>query len=174
MDAPAHARRQERPAPPQSFGTAREEAVTDRAIADLSKMLESLSPKLRPGIWVYAVLPENAPVPGCAAAFVDEAEGRTVVLRQEDAEALGLTPLFRGKWITLRVHSCLTAAGMMARVAAALAEENIPANILAGFSHDHLLVPEDLPDQALACLRRLQEDAAMHVTSMRCDRTAFV
>ena len=131
-------------------------AVAGKALTDLREMLASLSPTCRPGIWVYAMLPEGMPVPECAAAVVAEAEGATVVLREEDAHALGLKALFRGSWITLRVHSSLDAVGLMARIATELAHKGIPCNVLAGFCHDHLLVPVDRTADTLACLSRLE------------------
>lgn len=164
MGNTAVASRQEGPAPLQSLGAARAKADDGHALTDLGQMLAGLSPELRRGIWVYAILPEGASVPARAAAVVAESEGRTVVLRAEDAESLRLTPLFRGRWITLRVHSCLSAVGLTARVAAALAEEGVPANMLAGYSHDHLLVPENLAERALHCLQRLQAGAARHLS----------
>ena len=46
------------------------------------------------------------------------------------------------------MHSALEAVGLTAAVATALAAAGIPANVLAGYSHDHLLVPEDRADDA--------------------------
>ena len=140
-------------------------ALERQTVNDLGQMLAGLSPELLPGVWVYAILPDGAPVPGSAAAVVQEAEGRTVVLRAEDAHELGLTPLFQGRWITLHVRSCLTAVGLTARVASELAQAGIPANMLAGFYHDHLIVPEDLTKKALRCLERLQAGAARLLSS---------
>ena len=48
--------------------------------------------------------------------------------------------------------------GLTAAVATALAAEAIPCNVLAGYHHDHLLVPVDRVDAAVACLARLRED----------------
>lgn len=156
----AQARNHNRPALPTRVCATRTKGLPGKALTDLGQMLASLSPKLRPGVWVYAVLPEGMAVPECAAAVVGEAEGCTVVLREEEADALGLTPLFRGRWITLQVHSCLTAVGLTARVAAELAEQAIPCNMLAGFSHDHLLVPVERTSDALTCLSQLQSEHA--------------
>jgi hypothetical protein len=40
-------------------------------------------------------------------------------------------------------------------VTRALADAGISCNVLAGFFHDHLLVPKDRADDALVVLRRL-------------------
>jgi hypothetical protein len=44
---------------------------------------------------------------------------------------------------------------MTAAVAQALAEVGIPCNVLAGFRHDHLLIPEEQADAAIGALRSL-------------------
>ncbi len=129
-------------------------------LRDLGALLAGLSPERVPGVWVVAVLPGGRPVPETAAATIREAEGLTVVLPEADAVSLGLTPLFRGAWITLRVQSDLAAIGLTAAVSAALGEAGIACNMLAGAHHDHLLVPADRADEALAVLARLQEQAS--------------
>lgn len=134
-----------------------EETGVVTPITDLRKLLSSLSPRKRPGTWVYAVLPNGAPFPSCAVATIAEAEGTTVVLRAEDAQSLGLQPLYEAAWITLEVHSSLAASGMVAKVAGVLAEQEIPCNVLAGYHHDHILVPEARAEDTLACLRHLQK-----------------
>ena len=59
-------------------------------------------------------------------------------------------------WLTLEVRSALDAVGSTAAVAAALAAENIPCNVLAGYHHDHLLVPIDKADLTIAVLKALR------------------
>ncbi len=55
-------------------------------------------------------------------------------------------------WITLRVHSALEAVGLTAAFSAALSREGISANVVAGYFHDHLFVPEDRRDDAMRVL----------------------
>ena len=55
----------------------------------------------------------------------------------------------------LDVHSALDAVGLTAALSSALAEEGIAANVLAGYFHDHILVPADRVDDAIECLTRL-------------------
>ncbi len=59
-------------------------------------------------------------------------------------------------WLTLTVESSLEAVGLTAAFAAALAERGIPANVLAGLRHDHVLVPVDRAEDAVAALRSLR------------------
>jgi hypothetical protein len=89
--------------------------------------------------------------PGIEAA-VREAEGLTVVLPRAEADSLGLSYDFVGAWITLEVHSALEAVGLTAAVSRALTEARISCNVLAGFHHDHLLVPVAEAARALEVL----------------------
>jgi hypothetical protein len=98
-------------------------------------------------------------VPASAVAFVAEDEGLSVVLEQADADARGLSYHFVAAWITLTVHSDLAAVGLTAAVSAALTEVGISANVIAGHHHDHLLVPVERSDEALAVLGRLSGGA---------------
>jgi uncharacterized protein len=105
----------------------------------------------RPGTFVYHQRPgAAAPVPG-ALAMIDEGDTTTYVV---DEMTLGGGE-FRSAWLTLTVHSALEAVGLTAAVAAALAAEGIPANVLAGYAHDHLLVPVERADEAIVAIRAL-------------------
>ena len=86
----------------------------------------------------------------------------TVILEEAAAAAAGLQPAFRAAWITLTVHSDLHAVGLTAAVSAALAAEGISVNIVAAVSHDHLFVPVERADDAIAILDRLQAEAQRH------------
>ena len=81
---------------------------------------------------------------------VREDEGVTVVVAQEAADALGLAYAYVAAWITLEVLSALEAVGLTAAVGRALADAGIGANVVAGFSHDHVFVPHDRADEAMA------------------------
>ncbi len=94
-----------------------------------------------------------------------EAEGLTVVLDEAAATQAGLPVLFRAAWISLTVHSDLEAVGLTAAVATALTHAGICCNVLAAACHDHLFVPVDAAQQALACLRALQRDAMAKATA---------
>jgi uncharacterized protein len=117
---------------------------------DLAALLATMEPLVRPGEFVYAV----GEVDG-AEALVREQEGVSVVLERGRADELGLAYDFVAAWITLSVHSALEAVGLTAAVAAALTEAGISCNVIAGYHHDHLLVPADRADEAVAVLRGL-------------------
>jgi hypothetical protein len=81
-------------------------------------------------------------------------EGRltTIVLPVEAAERAGQATTDRFAWLTLTVQSSLDAVGLTAAVSARLAAIGIPCNVLAGYHHDHLLVPIDRVDDAVRAL----------------------
>lgn len=121
---------------------------------DLELMLRTLDVERRPGTYTF-VTGEWPALAACAAATVTEVEGTTYVVGVDDAEAAGAAVDFRAAWLSLTVVSDLEAVGLTAAFARALADEGIPCNVLAGYHHDHLLVPEDRADDAVAALRRL-------------------
>jgi hypothetical protein len=83
----------------------------------------------------------EAPPLGDAFALIRESEGVTII-----------RPGTGWARITLGVHSSLAAVGFTARVADALAAQRISANMVAAFHHDHVFVPWDRRDEALAAL----------------------
>jgi hypothetical protein len=85
--------------------------------------------------------------------MIHEAEGLSQVLPLHEAQALGFDTSMPMAQITLTVHSALDGVGLTAAVAVALADAGIPCNMIAGYHHDHLFVPEALADAALAALR---------------------
>jgi uncharacterized protein len=128
---------------------------------DLARLLATLNVTARAGDVAFVARP--APDPTLAAlalAMVTEDEGVTYVLPCEVADARGLPYDFRAAWLTLGVHSALDAVGLTAAFATALARRGIACNVLAGFHHDHLLVPADRRDDALAVLADLARDGA--------------
>jgi hypothetical protein len=98
-------------------------------------------------------LGEDVPV----AATVAEDEGTTAVISTADALRLGLEPGFVAAWLTVNVNSALDAVGLTAAISGALATEGIPCNVLAGYHHDHVLVPIECAGQAIATLNALSE-----------------
>jgi len=125
--------------------------------SDLTALLANMHPVVREGDYVYALWPHGRPLEGGVEAAVREAEGLTVVLRRDEAERLGLEYDFVAAWITLQVHSALEAVGLTAAVSSALGAAGISCNVLAGFHHDHLLVPAGDSVHALEVLALLQK-----------------
>ena len=133
---------------------------------DLARMLATLQVDIREGEFVFvSAAKSQAALPlELAHASVLEDEGLTCVLRREDADARGLGYDFVAAWLSLRVHSALQAVGLTAAVSRVLAERGIACNVLAGFHHDHLLVPVDRCEDAVRVLHGLRgEDAATGV-----------
>jgi hypothetical protein len=94
----------------------------------------------------------TVPTEVMVAAMIVENEGVTSVVSVSDAERLGVTPEFVAAWLTLDVNSALDAVGLTAAVSSALAAGGIACNVLAGYHHDHLLVPEDDAARAVSIL----------------------
>jgi len=120
---------------------------------DLAAMLATLSVKRRPGVFAYIAV--QVPTPGLiAAAHAVVKEGRltTIVLPVDAAARAGQAADVQFAWLTLTVQSSLDAVGLTAVVSARLAAIGIPCNVLAGYHHDHLLVPVDRVDDAINVL----------------------
>jgi len=126
-------------------------------ISDLELLLERLSPEPRPGGFVFVPAEEVQPNDQICHAWVREPEGPSAVVRTEDAPSSGPgnRPVFG--WITLGVESDLESVGLTAAVSGALAAAGIPSNLLSGLRHDHVLVPFDDLDRALAILLDLSK-----------------
>ena len=124
---------------------------------DLKQLLAGLAPRLNAGDFVFITLKEHLPAHVRPLASFHEWEGESVVLRVEQAETMGLKhSADTYAWITLGVQSPLDSVGLTAAVAAALAAEGVPCNVVAAFHHDHLFVPSSDGPKALEILHRLQ------------------
>jgi hypothetical protein len=120
---------------------------------DLDRLLATLEPVRRPGEYVFVSTSDDVVL--SSLATVHEDEGVSHVVERSVADELGLVYDLVCAWLTMRVHSALDAVGMTAAMAAALTAEGISCNVIAGFHHDHLLVPADRADDAIAALRAL-------------------
>lgn len=129
------------------------------AITDLDLLLKSMSPKLLDGEYVFCCV--DGPLADYLhlepMATFREQEGLTLVVPRDKAELGGLT--FDGifRLITLTVHSSLQAVGLTAAFASQLAEHGISANVVAGYYHDHIFVPQEKAHAALQALESLAE-----------------
>jgi hypothetical protein len=124
---------------------------------NIKGLLAELSPRLNAGEFVFITLKERLPAHVRPLASFHEWEGESVVLRVEQAETIGLKHgADTYAWITLGVQSPLDSVGLTAAVAAELAAEGIPCNVVAAFHHDHLFVPSNVGTKALDILHRLQ------------------
>jgi len=126
--------------------------------SDLQVLLASMRPELLAERCVFLSIAgkhyghgaELEPIAMCM-----EREGLTLIAPLERAAAAGHRCDDVYRQISLSVHSSLNAVGLTAAISAALASHNISANVVAGFYHDHLFVPEQDADRALAILKEL-------------------
>lgn len=128
---------------------------------DLAALLAGMRPVLRPGVFVFATVPHGQELPAGLdplMVFAEE-EGRTLILRAQDAAAAGIPSEFPSRMITLQVHSSLDAVGFLAAITRALAAEGMGVNPVAGFFHDHLFVPESRAEDAMRVLEGMAASA---------------
>lgn len=122
---------------------------------DLDSLLRHLSPRLNDGRYVYTRVTSGVPAGADPIVTVREAEGLTLVIPQEQADELGLEYNYVAAWITLEVQSSLDAVGLTAAVSRALTAQDISANVVAGYTHDHLFVPFSRAADAMRTLAAL-------------------
>lgn len=127
----------------------------------LKDLITQLSPKLDSTTYVYCTVPKAKygdlehlnPIVSIA-----ELEGLTLVIPLDQAKAEGLNYYRVFRRITLEGHSSLEALGLTSVVTSLLAERGITTNVIAGFYHDHMFVPSDRTDEAMAALKELSEN----------------
>jgi hypothetical protein len=120
---------------------------------NLTRLVGSMRPVVRDGEYVFVSLSAPPGVP--CEAMIREDEGITCVVTRETADEMGWPYDFIAGWITLQVHSALEAVGLTASVSQAMTSQGISCNVIAGYFHDHLLVPVDRIDDAVAALGKL-------------------
>jgi hypothetical protein len=126
--------------------------------SNLKKLLNSMSPELMDGEYVFCSFPDAQygdysdlePI-----AAISELEGLTLIVPKSraDERSLAYESVFSG--ITLSIHSSLDAVGLTAAFSKKLTEYGISANVIAGFYHDHIFVQTDLAEKAIAALNEL-------------------
>jgi uncharacterized protein len=120
---------------------------------DLGMMLATLSVERRPGVFTYVAIERpTTDLTDVAHAIVVEGTQTTLVLPVESALRADLPFDVELAWLTLSVHSSLEAVGLTAAVSARLAALGIACNVIAGYRHDHLLVPVGRADEAIDAL----------------------
>lgn len=131
-------------------------------IRDTHAMLANMTPVLKDGEFVFCATTDADVIaralPLALGSFKEE-ESVTLILGRADAATLGFRETAPMRRIVLEVFSSLEGVGLTATVAGALAAENIPCNMVAAFHHDHVFVPTDMAERALAVLRDVQKRA---------------
>ena len=131
------------------------------ALKDLHNLLVSMQPVLLPGVFVFCTQAIGKALPDCQPlALFQETEGTTLILRQDEAERLGLDYTYPSRCLTLTVHSDLEAVGLLAAVTGCLAQAQISCNVISAYYHDHLFVSIQAADQALSLLEGLRKEAS--------------
>jgi uncharacterized protein len=116
-------------------------------VSDPARMVAEMAPRLDAQAWRFVVLADGD-LPADAFALIREDEGLTAIVPGEGGDFAR---------ITLMVHSALEGVGLTAAVSSALAAQGIACNVVAGFHHDHLFVPWERREEALAILQRLSQ-----------------
>ncbi len=128
------------------------------AETDLDTLIRNLEPRPLSATYVfcrledanYGALSHTSPL----ASFA-EPEGLTLVLTRESADQEGLAYEGTFRCISLQVHSSLEAVGLTAAVTGELAANDISANVIAGYHHDHVFVPSHQAESALRLLENM-------------------
>jgi hypothetical protein len=134
--------------------------VVNTGESDLLTLIAQMSPSLDDQIWAFVSVGEVSSeyFAEHVLATFQETEGMTLIVPWQRAEEFDVCsePMAR---ITLNIHSSLEAVGLTAAVSQALASEAISANVVAGFYHDHIFVPQTAGERAVACLKLLSAAA---------------
>lgn len=126
----------------------------------MSRLLADLAPRLLPERYVFYSLPHGSYGDGAdlapLACFREE-EGLTLVIPERCAKKNHIAYTSAFCCITLTVHSSLTGVGLTAAVSTELATHGISVNVIAAMYHDHLFVPADQAERALAALATVSD-----------------
>ncbi|MEW6342065.1 MAG: ACT domain-containing protein [Paraburkholderia sp.] len=127
---------------------------------DLAKLCATLSPVVAEATYVYCSFPDFALPAGLRVfCIVRELEGLTAIMERDEALRLGLAYIYTARLITLSVQSSLEAVGFIAVISRKLADAGISCNVIAGYYHDHILVPVDRADEAMTLLLEIASPA---------------
>lgn len=122
----------------------------------LDILLKHATPSINEGEFVFCSVtkpPQSLLV--SAIATIKEHEGYTLILPKKLAEEKGIDFSYVAAWITLKIHSDLAAIGLTAAFSSALAQHKISCNVIAGYYHDHIFVPHNDGEKAVAILSNL-------------------
>ena len=136
--------------------------MAEEVAHSLADMLATLSPKLQDETYLFVTLAGGQLPDGAvqsAIGWFRETEGISLILPRNAALSLGCANGSPMRQITLQVYSSLDGVGLTAAVAGRLAEHGIACNMVAAFHHDHIFIPADRAEEALALLQELQRDA---------------
>ncbi len=129
---------------------------------DLKALLEGMKPVMQDGTFVFCAVADGTEIPAAIRPrlIFREQEATTIVIRRDEADSLGFPCQFASRLITLTIQSSLEAVGFLAAITARLAKAGISVNAVSAFHHDHLFVPHDRADEALALLQSMSAQDA--------------
>jgi uncharacterized protein len=120
---------------------------------NLQILLSTMEPVLDENPFGFVSLPSGDELLSIVVPFavVREDEGVTIVMPLAALERHNLKSEAWAK-ISLTIHSSLSAVGLTAAIATELGKENISANVVAGYYHDHFFVQWDRRFDAMDAL----------------------
>tara|TARA_B100000214_G_scaffold63798_1_gene42005 strand:- start:11255 stop:11656 length:402 start_codon:yes stop_codon:yes gene_type:complete len=126
---------------------------------DLQDILKAINPSLVDEFFIFMTSKEpinnlvNSLNP--IAMFIEN-EGSTLVITKEiaDRNSIHYDAVF--KCISLGVHSSLESSGLIAIISGELSKQDIPANVFAGYFHDHIFVPSNKAEKALEIISSIR------------------
>lgn len=126
----------------------------------LDVLIKDMEPVLYDEIYVFATVEKkfNSFAVHPLMTFMEE-EGLTLILTRDSAIEHKLDYDFACRMITLNVHSSLDAVGFLTRITQRLAGLQMGVNPVSGFYHDHLFVPDDRAQDALAELKLMSSES---------------
>ncbi|MEM9536123.1 MAG: ACT domain-containing protein [Cyanobacteria bacterium P01_A01_bin.3] len=133
-------------------------------IKNLSQLLAHMQPSLQPGEFVFCSVGHSAVVDWLHVeplGMFREAEGLSLIVERDLADAANLQYSSTLRLITLSVHSSLEAVGLTAAVSRCLAKRDISANVVAAYHHDHIFVPAQRVEDAMEALAALSTGASL-------------
>jgi hypothetical protein len=136
------------------------------AISNLDQLLKDMEPSSREGRYFMVSVAESQVmvIANYLNYIVDvfrEKEGISIVFSEEIIENMKqiseTEPVGPFAMITLNVYSDLMAVGFLAKITEVLAAEKISVNAFSAYHHDHLFVPYEEKNKALAILKKLSQ-----------------
>lgn len=128
-------------------------------IKDLDILLSGMEPVLDERDFVFCTSPDfswdNISQFNPIGVFYEK-EGMTLILSKKEADDQEVPYESVYKLISLNIHSSLDAVGLTAAFSAKLAENNISANVVAAYFHDHIFVPAQKAELAMTVLNEFK------------------
>lgn len=124
--------------------------------SDLNTLLKTMKPRLNAGDFVFCSVNDLALVDlNEIILFFKEDESITIIIKRELADTLKLDYSFIASWITLTIHSSLSAVGLTAAFSKVLSDKGISCNVVAAYYHDHIFVDKKDAEKAMEVLNLL-------------------